>query len=138
MCAWWADEFWTKPPPDLDPGLVRAGIDLFRSLPCDAPTSTLLCTDLHPGNILAAQREPWLMIDPKPYVGDPTYDALQHLLNFPERLATDPTAFSDRMAALLDLDAARLRLWLFARCVQESADDPSLAAVAATLAPTMA
>jgi streptomycin 6-kinase len=46
---------------------------LFRSLPCSADRSALLCTDIHPGNILASQREPWLAIDPKPYLGDPTY-----------------------------------------------------------------
>ncbi len=52
----------------------------------------LLCTDLHPDNVLAAEREPWLAIDPKPYVGDPTYDPLQHMLNFPDRLAGDRAA----------------------------------------------
>jgi hypothetical protein len=36
---------------------------------------------------------------------------------------------------LLELDAERLQLWLFARCVVESADWPGLADVAATLAP---
>ena len=46
----------------------------------------LLCTDLHAGNVLAAEREPWLVIDPKPDVGDPTYDVLQHLHNCYVRL----------------------------------------------------
>ncbi len=30
--------------------------------------------DANPGNVLAARREPWLVIDPKPMVGDPSYD----------------------------------------------------------------
>jgi streptomycin 6-kinase len=30
----------------------------------------LLATDLHAGNVLRAQRQPWLVIDPKPFVGD--------------------------------------------------------------------
>jgi hypothetical protein len=50
----------------------------------------LLCTDLHGDNILAAQRELWLVIDPKPYVGDPAYDLLQHMLNCEDRLAAAP------------------------------------------------
>jgi streptomycin 6-kinase len=50
----------------LDPGLVRAGIALFRELPATATGQVLLCTDLHAANILAAQRQPWLVIDPKP------------------------------------------------------------------------
>jgi streptomycin 6-kinase len=39
------------------------------------------------------------------------------------------------MASLLDLDSERLRVWLFARCVQESADHPPLLPVARQLAP---
>ena len=76
--------------PALDPGLIRAGIELFRSLPASAERHVLLCTDLHSGNVLAAEREPWLVIDPKPYVGDPTYDVLQHLMNCLDRLRADP------------------------------------------------
>ncbi len=140
MCDWWADEFEEKYAAapggrTLDPGLARAGIELFRSLPGTAERSVLLCTDLHPANVLAARREPWLVIDPNPYLGDPTYDPLQHMLNFPERLVADPAGFAQRMADLLDLDAPRLRQWLFARCVQESVDQPYLRSVAIDLAP---
>lgn len=75
------------------------------------------------------------MIDPKPYVGDPTYDALQHLLNCEERLMADPLGLSRRMAGLLDLDPERLRLWLFARCVIEGPERPELLDVARAIAP---
>ena len=132
MCAQWADEFAARvaaEPRLVDPGLAREGIALFRDLPADADRQVLLATDLHAGNVLAAQREPWLLIDPKPYLGDPTYDALQHLLNC-ERLHADPAGLADRLAGLLDLDAARLRRWLFARCVQEAPDRPPLAGLA--------
>ena len=95
----------------------------------------LLVTDLHHFNVLAARREPWLVIDPKPYVGDPAYDTLQHMLKCPDRLAADPGGLADRMAGLLDLDRRRVRLWLFARCVQESVEEPALREVAARLAP---
>jgi streptomycin 6-kinase len=141
MCDWWADEFEEKyaaagpRESQLDPGLARAGMELFRSLPATAERSVLLCTDLHPENVLAARREPWLVIDPKPYLGDPTYDPLQHMLNFPDRLVADPVGFTRRMGTLLDLDVERLRQWLFARCVQESVDQPHLRAVAVDIAP---
>ena len=108
---------------------------MFRGLPSTAGRSVLLCTDLHPENVLAATREPWLVIDPKPYLGDPTYDPLQHMLNFPDRLAADPAGFARRMADLLGLDVERLRLWLFARCMQESVDQPYLRSTATALAP---
>ncbi len=117
-----------------DPGLVRDGVAQFRELPRDDTPTALLVTDLHAGNILAAQREPWLVIDPKPYVGDLTYDALQHLLNCQERLAPDPAGLVARLAHLLDLDAARLTRWLFARCVIECVEQPHLAEVVRAVA----
>jgi streptomycin 6-kinase len=138
MCDEWADEFEGKVAErgtDLDPGLVHEGVRLFRSLPASADRRVLLCTDLHAENVLAAEREPWLIIDPKPYVGDPTYDPLQHILNCERRLRQDPRALSDLMADLLGLDRARLALWLFARCVIESPDWPGLAEVAVRMAP---
>jgi streptomycin 6-kinase len=119
----------------LDPGLARAGIALFRELAASAGRQVLLCTDLHAENILSSQREPWLVIDPKPYVGDPAYDLLQHMLNCEDRLATDPAALADRMAGLCGLDAPRVRLWLFARAVQESIGSPLMREVARRLAP---
>ena len=139
MCEWWADESEQKIAAsgsrELDSGVVRAGLTLFRELPASAEGEVLLCIDLHAGNVLAAEREPWLAIDPKPYVGDPTYDALQHMLNCKARLQSDPRAFADRIAGLLDLDPDRLMLWLFARCVQESPHWPWLAPVARRIAP---
>jgi len=137
LCEAWAAAFERAPrAANLDPGLAREGIALFRSLPDTADRQVLLCTDLHAGNVLAAQREPWLMIDPKPYVGDPTYDALQHLLNCDARLHTDPHGLAKHVAELLGLDGDRLLLWLFARCVQESAEFPALADIARRIAPT--
>jgi streptomycin 6-kinase len=138
MCDEWADEFEEKVAAGhgtLEDRLARDGIELFRSLPTTAERNVLLCTDLHAENVLAAQREPWLVIDPKPYVGDPTYDALQHMLNCDERLNADPRSLALRLADLLDLDRERVVLWLFARCVQESPGRPMLAEVARRIAP---
>lgn len=140
MCAAWAAEFEADyasaaPADRIDPGLARAGIALFRELPETADTRVLLATDLHAENVLAARRLPWLVIDPKPYVGDPAYDVLQHMLNCDGRLAADPAGLADRMAALAGLDAGRVRRWLFARSVQESVGQPLMHEVARRLAP---
>jgi streptomycin 6-kinase len=133
MADQWAAQFEEQVaarPHVVDAGLARDGMALFRALPAEADRAVLLVTDLHAGNVLAAQREPWLVIDPKPYVGDPAYDAVQHLLNCAERLHADPTGLVDRMAGLLEVDRVRLRRWLFARCVLEAPGDPALADVA--------
>jgi len=138
MCEQWADRFEEQRAAGkvaLDVGLATEGIGLFRSLPRSADDEpVLLCTDLHAGNVLTAQRERWLMVDPKPHVGDRTYDVLQHFLNCAERLHVDPLGLIAKFADRLDLDRERLRLWLFARCVQESPRWPNLAAIARHLA----
>ena len=139
MCDAWADSFERNVQADsrgLDPGLAKLALELFRALPSGARGGdVLLCTDLHAGNVLASEREPWLVIDPKPFVGDPAYDVVQHMLNCPQRLTSDPLGLSRRMAALLDVDRERVRLWLFARCTQEALDDPAMHEAARRLAP---
>jgi streptomycin 6-kinase len=135
MADAWAAEYQAAQVVAPDPGLARAGLELWLGLPATATSNVLLCTDLHPDNVLAAQREPWLIIDPKPYVGDPAYEPIQHMLNFPDRLIAGPGAFADRMAGLLGVDAGRVRQYLFARCVLDAADSPELWSVVRDLAP---
>jgi streptomycin 6-kinase len=138
MCGEWADEFevaYARDNRGLDPGLAREGVETLRTLSDDATMDVLLCTDLHAGNVLAARREPWLMIDPKPLTGDPAFDPVQHMLNCESRLVADPTGRAERMAGLLDLDPQRIRLWLFARCAQESLHDLTMHELARRLAP---
>jgi streptomycin 6-kinase len=140
MCDEWAASFERRVAADgrgLDPGLARAGVGALRELPAGADRAVLLCTDLHAGNVLAAEREPWLAIDPKPFVGDPAYDTVQHMLNCDERLARDPVALARRMAGLLDLQPDRVARWLFARCAQEALDDISMCEPARRLASTL-
>jgi len=135
LCDAWADEAQRRRQPAVpmaDPGIIRAGAELLRALPASADNAVLLVTDLHAGNVLAAEREPWLMIDPKPYVGDRAFDALQHMLNC-DRLLSGPRQLSRRLATLLELDPERLERWLFARCAIESDQDSGLAHVARVL-----
>jgi streptomycin 6-kinase len=90
--------------------LLDAGLDAMRTL---GPTQTdvVLChQDLHGGNILRAEREPWLAIDAKPIVAERAYetvaiarDARPSLYDVRRRL--------DLLAELLGLDRERMRLW---------------------------
>jgi streptomycin 6-kinase len=138
MCdlgADWFEQGLERDASGLDRGLAREGIATLRELPRTADREVLLCTDLHAENVLSARREPWLVIDPKPFLGDPAFDAVQHMLNCDHRLATDPEGLAARMARLLDVDPVRVKQWLFARCAQESLYDPTMREPARRLAP---
>ena len=122
MTAHWADETMAAAPRWPDPGLIRAGLRLFEELSRPSSDDVLLATDLHAGNVLQAQRRPWLVIDPKPFVGDRAYDATQQLLNCSERMLTAPDATIRRFSDLLEVDDERVRLWMFARAAAEPRD----------------
>lgn len=129
MTRYWAEETQaarTWP----DAGLTRDGLRLFDELSRPSSDDVLLATDLHAGNVLRAEREPWLVIDPKPFVGDRAYDATQHLFNCKDRVLMDPEATIRRFTDLVEVDYERVRLWMFARSAAEPRDvwsDESLA-----------
>lgn len=107
-----------------DPALVREGLVMFEALAADdGEGGVLLGTDVHAGNVLRAKRSPWLVIDPKPFVGDPAYDATQHLMNCEARMREAALPTIQRFAGLLDVDADRVHRWMFARAAAESRDD---------------
>jgi len=122
MTAYWADETIAAAHKWSDAGLVQEGLRLFDELSRPSSDDVLLATDLHAGNVLRAQREPWLVIDPKPFVGDRAYDATQHLFNCKERMLAAPDATIGRVADLLGVDDQRIRLWMFARSAAEPRD----------------
>lgn len=120
MLTYWSEEAEREIAGAEDFALVREGLALFRSLPCTTDQVVLLATDLHAGNVLRSDCEPWLVIDPKPFVGDPSYDATQHLLNCTERLLRYPDRTIKRFAELLEVSEERVRLWTFARAAVAS------------------
>jgi streptomycin 6-kinase len=123
MIQYWTDETVADAARWPDHGLVREGLRLFAELPRTAPAEVLLGTDVHAGNVLRASRRPWLVIDPKPFVGDPAYDATQHLLNSPARMRIDATGTIRGFADLLGVDDERVRSWMFARAAAEPRED---------------
>jgi len=138
LTALWSSETLAQAERWPDAGLVRAGLYLLHDLPRNAPANVLLATDLHAGNILRAEREPWLAIDPKPFVGDPAYDATQHLLNCEARLRSQPEPTIRRFADLLEVSHDRVRQWMFARAATAAGGtgmDDWLMGLARALAP---
>lgn len=102
--------------------VVAAAIATVRELGRDQP-ETLVHGDLHFTNVLRSEREPWLAIDPKGYVGDPAYDSITLLRTRFEALLTapDPRAAALRRLAVFadaaEVDRERARRWAQARAV---------------------
>ena len=134
MLDFWAEETLASIDKRTDRGLVAEGLRLCKELPGTADTEVLLATDLHAGNILRSEREPWLVIDPKPFLGDPAYDATQHIFNCRSRLLADPLGMIRRMSDLLQLDSERVRLWMFARAAAWPNGGGQIFAIARALA----
>lgn len=106
-------------PPKLVAEAARRGTELASS----ASELVVVHGDFNPFNILRAQREPWLAIDPKPLLGDPAYDLAQYLANYSELAAGsgDPKAFfRDAIAffsGALGLDRYRIAAWAFVKAI---------------------
>jgi streptomycin 6-kinase len=98
-------------------GDVAAILGLGRDLAASQPRCALLHGDFHPGNVLAAQRELWLVIDPKPFLGEPAFDLAQWFYNryFQVGESADSVAIlreeMDTFAEKLNLDASRIAGW---------------------------
>ncbi|MBT1094585.1 aminoglycoside phosphotransferase family protein [Streptomyces sp. Tu102] len=112
------------------------------------PGDRMLHWDLHYDNVLAAEREPWLAIDPEPLAGDPGFDLWPALNSgWDEPAAKGDTLRVvrrrfDLLTSVLDLDRARATGWTLGRLLQnalwdvedgETALDPSAVAISEAL-----
>lgn len=85
----------------------------------------LLHWDLHYLNVMAAHRQPWLVIDPKPLAGDPAFDIFPVLWNrWDDLVGTGdlPTAIRGRFDLMLEvtgIDRDRALGWTAARILQQ-------------------
>jgi len=100
--------------------MVEQAVSLGRAFAADPATDgRLIHADLHYENVLAGEREPWLVIDPQPMSGDPHYEPAPLLWNRLEELAGDVRGgLRRRFHAVVDaagLDEDRARDWVIVR-----------------------
>jgi streptomycin 6-kinase len=119
--AWWASylpDHWNRVRPPFPRALLDAALDALAELPPTQGDQVLLHQDLHTDNVLAAEREPWLVIDPKPLVGEREFAVAPIVRSFElAHSKRDVLARFDRMTGELGLDRERARGWTIAQTV---------------------
>lgn len=103
--------------------LLDQAVDTCRALGDDVP-DRVLHVDLHFENVLAADREPWLAIDPKGLAGDPAFESPAVLWNRVEEYAgpVDVRARLDRWCDAAGIDRDRARRWAVVRLLEDAVD----------------
>jgi streptomycin 6-kinase len=91
--------------------LLDVAVEVFRS--ADRNAAFLANQDFHGGNVLKAEREPWLVIDPKPLVGERELDGVGLLRNAVSRGGSSTPSVRRWLDVLhaMGLDRERLRAW---------------------------
>ncbi len=96
---------------------------LYAELSDSMAEPVLLHGDLHQDNILSAERDLWLAVDPKGVIGEPAFETGALLRNFwPDILSVaDPIRLTarriDQLAAELGFERERIAGWSFSQAV---------------------
>jgi len=113
--AWWIDDLpeqWEQSGRAIERRLVDTAVDALGLLSESQGEQVLLNQDLHGDNVLAAEREPWLVIDPKPLVGEREFAVAPIVRSFELGSSkTDVLYRLDRLTSELGLDRERARGW---------------------------
>ena len=115
---------WERAGRPFERRLVDATLDIFATLPSSQGEQVLVNQDLHADNVLGAEREPWLVVDPKPLAGEREFGiaALVRSAELGPGVGEVERRF-DRLTSDLGLDRERARLWAAAHAVAWSFDD---------------
>ena len=129
--AWWIDSLpghWERAGYAVDRSLVDAAVGLLRELSASQGEQVLLHQDLHGDNVLSAQREPWLVIDPKPLIGERELTLApivrDYVLGHSKK---DVLRRLDRLSSELGLDRERARGWTIGQTMAWGFDSTTVA-----------
>jgi streptomycin 6-kinase len=117
-CPRWGNQLprsWEKAGRPFERSLVDRALGLLDELGPTQGPQVLLHQDLHGDNVLAADREPWLAIDPKPLVGEMEFAPVPVIRS--AELGHSREAVRHRLERCTDelgLDRERTRGWAFA------------------------
>jgi streptomycin 6-kinase len=119
--GWWAGYIrpeWEEAGRPFEEDLVDAAVSALEELAPTQGEQVLIHQDLHGDNVLAAEREPWLVIDPKPLAGEREFGLASIIrsveLGHSERAVVDRL---DRLSSELGLDRERARGWALGQTI---------------------
>jgi streptomycin 6-kinase len=119
--AVWLEEMpeaWELAERPIDRGLLEETMDALLALSTSQGEQVLLHQDLHTDNVLAAERERWLAIDPKPLRGEREFSVApivrDYVLGHSQR---EVVRRLDRLTSELTLDRDRARWWAIGQTV---------------------
>lgn len=111
-------EEWESAGEPFAAALLDDVIATLRDLAGSQGEQVLVHQDLHGGNVLSAQREPWLAIDPKPLIGEREF-GLSPIIRSAEFGHSRESVIHrlDRLTGDLGLNRDRARLWAAGQAV---------------------
>ena len=113
--AWWVEALprqWYEAGCPFERELVDVAIEMLEELSASQGEQVLIHQDLHADNVLRSEREPWLVIDPKPLTAEREF-AIAPIVRSYELGHSEDFVLGrlDRLSQELDLDRERARGW---------------------------
>jgi streptomycin 6-kinase len=124
--AWWAGSLpadYERAGRPFERALLDAALEAIETLSVSQGEQVLVDQDLHADNVIRAQREPWLLIDPKPLVGEREFGIAATVRG--RELGHGREAVVRRLDRLTDelrLDRERARGWALAQTISWAFD----------------
>jgi len=127
--SWWVSylpDEWERSGRPYEQELLDAAVSALEELAPTQGEQVLVHQDLHGDNVLAAEREPWLAIDPKPLAGEREF-ALASIIRSFEFGHSERSILHrlDRLTSELDLDRDRARRWALGQAIAWAPDSDS-------------
>jgi streptomycin 6-kinase len=128
--SWWVDCLpteWERTGRPFERSLLDTAINALQELAGSQGEYLLLHQDLHGDNVLSAERERWLVIDPKPLVGEREFAVAPIVRSFElGETRRDVLHRLDRLTSELGLDRERARWWTIGQTLAWSFDSTFL------------
>lgn len=109
---------WERLDQPFDRSILQRALDIAQDL-SSTPGDHAVNGDLHFGQVLAAEREPWLAVDPVLLRGDLEYDVARVLWSRLDEMSDDDVVFHfDTVVRVARLDREKAWKWVFYRSVE--------------------